>query len=102
MSTVPAVDAYRFPVELLPYSITFAPDKYPSGLVDLESRDLTSDPPLKRYGIARRKVLSAILAEIRLVCASAVIQSMPGHPRHGEYMRTAAMNRARIARDTTP
>jgi hypothetical protein len=95
MSAAPK--AFQFPDTTLPCSIRFAPGVYPAELI-LREADGMKAAPAERYSQARREVLSVLFREMRLVCASAVIQCSPGHPLHSAYGCHAAENRARVAR----
>jgi hypothetical protein len=86
--------AFQIPVHTIPYSIKFSPGDYPSKLI-LREVDGIKSPPAERYGRARRAVLKRLFRELRLVCASAVIQCCPTHPLHSAYERQAAENRNR-------
>ena len=95
MSAAPK--AFQFPDTTLPCSIRFAPGVYPAELILREVGGIVT-APTERYRQARRKVLSTLFREVRLVCASAVIQCSPDHRLHSTYVSRAAENRARVAR----
>ena len=89
--------AFQFSDTTLPCSIRFAPGVYPAELILREVGEIKA-APAERYRQARRAVLGTLFREMRLVCASAVIQCSPGHPLHSAYEIRATENRALVAR----
>lgn len=87
---------FKFPVGLRAYSVNFGPETYPAELVKRET-ETSKSRAAERRRRATRAVLGIFLEELRLVCASAVIQCYAEHPQHLRYKTRAAENRARIA-----
>jgi hypothetical protein len=95
----PASDGggFKYPTGPRAYSLSFGPDTYPGELVKCETE--TSKPTAAgRRRMSGRAVLRIFLDELRLVCASAVIQCHADHPHHSHYETRAAENLTRIAR----
>ncbi len=93
-ATVPG-ETIQFSVIPQAFSIKFAPGAYPSDLIRREAAGINA---VDRHRRARRAVLKVLMDEMRLICASAVIQCSAHDPRHSPYMARAAENRNRISR----